>query len=330
MRKEYISSFALCLLALACTSDIPSEDAQPMELTMTRSDDTVNAEDAPILIFWKESELVDLGTIGKAPYNVFVPGQSISTFATVPCNTQENYPEDDSFVRAFGISPSSMTTPTTPPLSADSYTKYTLPSGKEGITDVMASSGISGNKKWPFSQAMEFRHLTTRIILKAQRTENTRDNMFIRKLKLTIPKEKVCSGMVWNASAEEYKALAASADVTALYAEQLRIDEPQVIGTFYLILAAPSDFTGFKIEAELAKDVAFTEGKRTASFEIITANIEFKDNSGNPVSTFNPGESYETILKFDIDTFTFEGEQEKWENGGKVTIPVIIPSNTTP
>ena len=57
-------------------------------------------------------------------------------------------------------------------------------------------------------------------------------------------------------------------------------------------------------------------------------NLNFMDQFGSPATQLKGGESYETTLKFDIDSFTLEGEEKEWEDGGKMTVPVVVPEPT--
>lgn len=52
------------------------------------------------------------------------------------------------------------------------------------------------------------------------------------------------------------------------------------------------------------------------------------DQFGSPATQLKGGESYETTLEFDIDSFTLEGEEKEWEDGGKMTVPVVVPEPT--
>lgn len=84
-------------------------------------------------------------------------------------------------------------------------------------------------------------------------------------------------------------------------------------------------YTGLTLTADVAKDVNFTTGARKASFPVLDGNLNFMDQSGTLVTQLQAGESYGTTLNFDIDSFTLEGEEKEWGDGGKMTIPVVVP-----
>lgn len=67
---------------------------------------------------------------------------------------------------------------------------------------------------------------------------------------------------------------------------------------------------GLTLTADVAKDINFTTGARNASFPILDGNLNFMDQFGSPATQLKGGESYETTLKFDIDSFTLEGRRE--------------------
>lgn len=228
----------------------------------------------------------------------------------------------------MGLCPSVMTT-------ADSHTTYSLPSSGAGLTDVLVTpNGVTGSRKQPFGRALEFAHAAVRIVLKARRTDNTVGKLYVKNLKLTVPARLVCGGLKWDTGTKQYLAAPAAADLVINHSGQILSTEDTQIAVFYLIPCATNDLLtdisslgtpGLTLTADVAKDVNFTTGARKASFPVLDGNLNFMDQSGVPVTQLQSGESYGTTLNFDIDSFTLEGEEKEWEDGGKMIIPVVVP-----
>lgn len=318
----------LCLLSASCASG-EGEDEQevPMEVALTRADGVAGGESIPLLLFWKES-VFSAGAPGNT-YQTLVPLGAVGDYADTPLNTGFDYPSDNSQVVVMGLCPSIMTT-------ADSHGSYSLPSGGAGLADVLVTPNeITGNRKQPFGRALEFAHATVRIVLKAKRTDNTVGKLYVKNLKLTIPARLACGGVKWDTGKKQYAAAPASADLVINHPGQILNTEDTQIAVFYLIPCASADLLtdlsvagstpGLTLTADIAKDVNFTSGVRAASFPILADNLKLLDQFGNQVSQLQAGESYETTLLFDIDSFTLEGEEKEWGDGGKMTIPVVVP-----
>ena len=119
---------------------------------------------------------------------------------------------------------------------------------------------------------------------------------------------------------------------------QILSTEDTQVAVFYLTPCSPADLLtdltgtggtpGLTLTADVAKDINFTTGARNANFPILDGNLNFMDQFGSPATQLKGGESYETTLKFDIDSFTLEGEEKEWEDGGKMTVPVVVPEPT--
>lgn len=133
---------------------------------------------------------------------------------------------------------------------------------------------------------------------------------------------------------KHYVGAPASADLVIDHPGQILSTEDTQIAVFYLIPCATTDLLtdisslgtpGLTLTADVAKDVNFTTGARKASFPVLDGNLNFMDQSGAPVTQLQAGESYGTTLNFDIDSFTLEGEEKEWGDGGKMTIPVVVP-----
>lgn len=319
--------FGLCLLPASCASvEAEEEVEQPMVVSLTRAGGTSSDETTPLLLFWKETDF-SAGTL-SSPYQTLIAPGSIGDYNDTPYNTGSDYPSDNSQVVVMGLCPSGMTT-------ADSHSTYTLPSGKAGQSDVLVTpNAVSGNRKQPFARTLEFEHATVRIVLKARRTDNTVGKLYVRNLKLTVPARLVCGGVSWDTGTRQYKAVPASAELVLSHSSQILNTEDTQIAVIYLVPCVPNDLltditgsgtAGLTLTADIAKDVNFTTGKRSATFPILEGSLNFMDGFGNLKTRLSAGESYETTLKFDIDSFTLEGEEKEWEDGGKMTIPVVIP-----
>lgn len=320
----------LCLLSVSCTSaEGECEEESPMAVAFTRADGTTGGETTPLLLFWREADFSG-GTLGTL-YRTSTPTGGIGDYADAPYNTGEDYPADGSRVVVMGLCPSVMTT-------ADSHTTYSLPSGA-GLTDVLVTpNGVTGSRKQPFGRALEFAHAAVRIVLKARRTDNTVGKLYVKNLKLTVPARLVCGGLRWDTGTKQYLAAPASADLVINHSEQILSTEDTQVAVFYLTPCQVSDLLtnlsgtggtpGLTLTADVAKDINFTIGARNANFPILDGNLNFMDQSGNPVTQLKGGESYETTLRFDIDSFTLEGEEKEWEDGGKMIVPVVVPEPT--
>ncbi len=263
-----------------------------------------------------------------SPYKISTPAGGIGDYADAPYNTEADYPADNSRVVVMGLCPSSMT-------MADNYGTYSLPSSGAGLTDVLVTpNGVTGSRKQPFGRALEFAHAAVRIVLKARRTDNTVGKLYVKNLKLTVPSRLVCGGVKWDTGVKHYVGAPASADLVIDHPGQILSTEDTQIAVFYLIPCATNDLLtdisslgtpGLTLTADVAKDVNFTTGARKASFPVLDGNLNFMDQSGVPVTQLQAGESYGTTLNFDIDSFTLEGEEKEWGDGGKMTIPVVVP-----
>lgn len=230
----------------------------------------------------------------------------------------------------MGLCPSAMTT-------ADSHTTYSLPSSRADRC-TGDSNGVTGSRKQPFGRALEFAHAAVRIVLKARRTDNTVGKLYVKNLKLTVPARLVCGGLKWDTGTKQYLVAPAAADLVINHSGQILSTEDTQVAVFYLTPCSPADLLtdltgtggtpGLTLTADVAKDINFTTGARNASFPILDGNLNFMDQFGSPATQLKGGESYETTLKFDIDSFTLEGEEKEWEDGGKMTVPVVVPEPT--
>ena len=321
----------LCLLSASCASgEGEYEQEIPMEVALTRTDGVAGSEGTPLLLFWKETDF-STGTLGS-PYKTSTPAGGIGDYADAPYNTETDYPADNSRVVVMGLCPSVMTT-------ADSHTTYSLPSSGAGLTDVLVTpKGVTGSRKQPFGRAVEFAHAAVRIVIKARRTYNTVVKLYVKNLKLTVPARLVCGGLKWDTGTKQYLAAPAAADLVINHSGQILSTEDTQVAVFYLTPCSPADLLtdltgtggtpGLTLMADVAKDINFTTGARNASFPILDGNLNFMDQFGSPATQLKGGESYETTLKFDIDSFTLEGEEKEWEDGGKMTVPVVVPEPT--
>ena len=301
-----------------------------MEVALTRTDGVAGSEGTPLLLFWKETDF-STGTLGS-PYKTSTPAGGIGDYADAPYNTETDYPADNSRVVVMGLCPSVMTT-------ADSHTTYSLPSSRAGLTDVLVTpNGVTGSRKQPFGRALDFAHAAVRIVLKARRTDNTVGKLYVKNLKLTVPARLVCGGVKWDTGTKQYLAAPAAADLVINHSGQILSTEDTQVAVFYLSPCSPADLLadltgtggtpGLTLTADVAKDINFTTGARNANFPILDGNLNFMDQFGSPATQLKGGESYETTLKFDIDSFTLEGEEKEWEDGGKMTVPVVVPEPT--
>ena len=155
---------------------------------------------------------------------------------------------------------------------------------------------------------------------------------------LTVPARLVCGGLKWDTGTKQYLAAPAAADLVINHSGQILSTEDTQVAVFYLTPCSPADLLtdltgtggtpGLTLTADVAKDINFTTGARNASFPILDGNLNFMDQFGSPATQLKGGESYETTLKFDIDSFTLEGEEKEWEDGGKMTVPVVVPEPT--
>ena len=320
----------LCLLSASCVSgEGEYEQEIPMEVALTRTDGVAGSESTPLLLFWKETDF-STGTLGS-PYKTSTPAGGIGDYADAPYNTETDYPADNSRVVVMGLCPSAMTT-------ADSHTTYSLPS-RAGLTDVLVTpNGVTGSRKQPFGRALEFAHAAVRIVLKARRTDNTVGKLYVKNLQLTVSARLVCGGVKWDTGTKQYLAAPAAADLVINHSGQILSTEDTQVAVFYLSPCSPADLLtdltgtggtpGLTLTADVAKDINFTTGARNANFPILDGNLNFMDQFGSPATQLKGGESYETTLKFDIDSFTLEGEEKEWEDGGKMTVPVVVPEPT--
>ena len=320
----------LCLLSASCASgEGEYEQEIPMEVALTRTDGVAGSESTPLLLFWKETDF-STGTLGS-PYKTSTPAGGIGDYADAPYNTETDYPADNSRVVVMGLCRSAITT-------ADCHTTYSLPS-RAGLTDVLVTpNGVTGSRKQPFGRALEFAHAAVRIVLKARRTDNTVGKLYVKNLKLTVPARLVCGGVKWDTGTKQYLASPAAADLVIIHSGQILSTEDTQVAMFYLTPCSPADLLtdltgtggtpGLTLTADVAKDINFTTGARNASFPILDGNLNFMDQFGSPATQLKGGESDETTLKFDIDSFTLEGEEKEWEDGGKMTVPVVVPEPT--
>ena len=181
---KYLLPICGCLwLAAACNSgpvpESESPDPLPITLSMTRGGEGETKE-ARLLFFTEE----ELGKVGASNGNAVplldvVPDGKINDYTTVKYNTQHLYPQDNARVYAIGISPTTLT-------MTDNYQSYTFPSEKKGKVDVLGTETLSGSWSSPFNGVLEFRHLTTRISFKAQRSASMQGKLFVKLLQMTI------------------------------------------------------------------------------------------------------------------------------------------------
>lgn len=310
-----------CWTLMSCSESALPENV-PIKVCLTRAEVQTADADKPILLFWKKADY-DNDAIGTTATPLIVSTElgNISEYASTPFNTGVDYPADNTSVVGFGVYPATALNMSSP------YATGNLPVASIGTVDVLATSiPVTGNRKTPFSTPMEFRHLTTRITVKAIRSENTVGKMFVRNLKLLIPGTYLCSGLQWDSTDKQYKAVAkeTATNKTLTCNEILQSGgnaNAASVGTLYFVLNGTDDLKKFTLTAETASTATFSDKKEvTFPFNLDELSIM----NGNTTGGLKPGEAYTLLLKFDIDNFSVEAEEVDWEDGGKLSVPVIV------
>ena len=306
----YLSLLAVTALT-GCDSVLGDDDSTgsqggTMELSFTRSGES-SSFTSGFLIFWKE-KMDDFFTTEVS---------DLTAYSTTKYNTGEPYPKEGTQISATGFSPANMN------LSKDYQTLALPENSKPGTLDVcVASKVITGNYYSIFSEKMTFEHTLTKVTFSVQRDETMVGSRDVNNIKVTIPTTYLPTQWIWNNT--KYIANQSVHANTALEFAHPSIivgTNTDMIGIAYLMLPTNNNgqLAGINIQADITPIESATVEKRIN--QTVPVQLYEKENS-EPVSTANPGEAYEIIIKFQQNSFTLVARQSDWEKGGLIYVPV--------
>lgn len=289
------------------------------------------------------------------PYLAITPDEEIDYYRVdnhVPFNTKNSYPSDGT-LHVMGYAPSGLT-------SSDNYKTLLIPASmQDGRTDFLSGDGNSqriGSAEKPFeimqegettedlkNRELKFCHLTSKILVKAERHENTYQRYSVRNIEVKIKNQQVPTRLEWqvidagNLCGGYFPAApSAPQDITLrgtsehlIYGAVETLDSCYVYPTgnlqhFHGDTSAEIDgsyYLELEIRAEVLQyiDGIGFDNENPLSREWLDQSVEIKTRTGNQLKM---GYQYVITLTFDIYGIHLQAVEMDWEDGGMHFIPI--------
>lgn len=319
------------------------------------------------LFFWHAKDfdaLKSTSTNTPTPYFTYLMNDAITSFSFKDSrwlDTGHPYPENpdktEAYVYATGYAPRTL-------LKEDATSGFrTLTVTETDLQKVAhcdflscdARSKQKGSFENPFGNTavneLQFRHLTSKILVYASRHETITGQVYVRKVKATLTlnnengkneKFHVPSVIEWTDAASgvntewgyqvtEYQKLENGLTFKDNTDDMIMVLQDKRIDSCYV--CQPSDVTTTAVDLSVTAEYSYLQDfSSTYTFSWSGTNLSIKeiDVSGKEtaITEFKPGYVYEIYLKFYKTGVIVTAKEVEWKDGGIHYVPVYPPDDT--
>lgn len=326
--------------------------------------DAWRGEELPAkLFFWHAADFKTLTNTSETntptPYFTYLMNDAITSFSFKDSrwlDTGHPYPENTA-VYATGYAPRTLLTEDET-LGFRKLTVTETDLQKVAHCDFLscdARSEQKGSFENPFGNTadneLQFRHLTSKILVYASRHESITGQVYVRKVKATLTlnnendKFHVPSVIEWKAPVSgvntewgyqvtEYKELEKglnfqdNTDDMIMVLQNKRIDscyvcQPDTVTTTAVDLSVTAEYSYLQ---DFSLPYDFTWSGTNLPIKAIDENGK---ETADPITEFKPGYVYEIYLKFYKTGVIVTAKEVEWEDGGIHYVPVYPPGNSS-
>lgn len=323
------------------------------------------------LFFWHEGDFKTLKntseTNAPTPYFTYLMNDAITSFSFADSrwlDTGHPYPKNTDnteapVVYATGYAPRTLLTED----ATLGFKKLTVTGGvnlqKVAHCDFLscdARSEQKGSFEHPFGNTvnneLQFRHLTSKILVYASRHETITGQVYVRRVKATLTlnnmnnKFHVPSVIEWKAPVSgvntewgyqvtEYKKLENGLTFQDNTDDMIMVLQDKRIDSCYV--CQPADVTTTAVDLSVTAEYSYLQDFSSPyEFKWSGTNLPIKaiDNDGQAtddatITAFKPGYVYEIYLKFYKTGVIVTAREVEWEDGGIHYVPVYPPGNSS-
>ena len=323
------------------------------------------------LFFWHEGDFNTLKntseTNAPTPYFTYLMNDAITSFSFADSrwlDTGHPYPKNTDnteapVVYATGYAPRTLLTED----ATLGFKKLTVTGGvdlqKVAHCDFLscdARSEQKGSFEHPFGNTanneLQFRHLTSKILVYASRHETITGQVYVRRVKATLTlnntnnKFHVPSVIEWKAPVSgvntewgyqvtEYKKLENGLTFQDNTDDMIMVLQDKRIDSCYV--SQPADVTTTAVDLSVTAEYSYLQDFSSPyEFKWSGTNLPIKaiDNDGQAtndatIKAFKPGYVYEIYLKFYKTGVIVTAREVEWEDGGIHYVPVYPPGNSS-
>lgn len=323
------------------------------------------------LFFWHEGDFNTLKntseTNAPTPYFTYLMNDAITSFSFADSrwlDTGHPYPENpdktEAYVYATGYAPRTL-------LKEDATSGFrTLTVTETDLQKVAhcdflscdARSEQTGSFEHPFGNTkgneLQFRHLTSKILVYASRHETITGQVYVRKVQATltlsdetdkfhVPKELTWSNLneknpdetdKWGYQVTEYQELEKGLNFQDNTDDMIMVLQNKRIDSCYVCQPAGVKTTAVDLSVT-AKYSYLQDFSLPYDFTWSGTNLPIKaiDENGkettNPITEFKPGYVYEIYLMFYKTGVIVTAREVEWKDGGIHYVPVYPPGNSS-
>lgn len=329
------------------------------------------------LFFWHEGDfknetdklLADNSGNKPTPYFTYLMNDAITSFSFADSrwlDTGHPYPENpdntEAYVYATGYAPRTLLTED----ATLGFRKLTVT--ETDLQEVAhcdflscdARSKQKGSFEHPFGNTadneLQFRHLTSKILVYASRHETITGQVYVRKVKATltlsdetdkfhVPKELTWSNLneknpdgtdKWGYQVTKTSPLTDSLTFQDNTEDMIMVLQDKRIDSCYV--CQPSDVTTTAVAVDLSVTAEYSYRQDFSlpyDFTWSGTNLPIKaldengEETANSIREFKPGYVYEIYLKFYKTGVIVTAREVEWEDGGIHYVPVYPPGNSS-
>lgn len=323
------------------------------------------------LFFWHEGDFNTLKntseTNAPTPYFTYLMNDAITSFSFADSrwlDTGHPYPKNTDnteapVVYATGYAPRTLLTED----ATLGFKKLTVTGGvdlqKVAHCDFLSCDARreqKGSFEHPFGNTanneLQFRHLTSKILVYASRHETITGQVYVRRVKATLTlnntnnKFHVPSVIEWKAPVSgvntewgyqvtEYKKLENGLTFQDNTDDMIMVLQDKRIDSCYV--CQPADVTTTAVDLSVTAEYSYLQNFSSPyEFKWSGTNLPIKaiDNDGQAtddatITAFKPGYVYEIYLKFYKTGVIVTAREVEWEDGGIHYVPVYPPGNSS-
>lgn len=319
------------------------------------------------LFFWHAKDfdaLKSTSTNTPTPYFTYLMNDAITSFSFKDSrwlDTGHPYPENpdktEAYVYATGYAPRTLLTEDET-LGFRKLTVTETDLQKVAHCDFLscdARSEQKGSFEHPFGNTedneLQFRHLTSKILVYASRHESITGQVYVRKVKVTVTLnngnfhvplvikwEKAASGVntEWGYQVTAYQALKDGLTFKDNTDDMIMVLQDKRIDSCYVCQPATVKTTA--VDLSVTAEYSYLQDFRSPyayEFTWSGTNLPIKaiDDSGQAtdknITAFKPGYVYEIYLKFYKTGVIVTAKEVEWKDGGIHYVPVYPPGNSS-